>query len=121
MTRSLGDALAAMLDDAGADAPAGGSGASRHGDGSGPLDGLSGARAEVTPILLRVAGIPEDDLEEAPSPGDDLRDDLGLDSLGVVELAVRCEEESGVRFEDDAVAGLRTLGDVIAVVESGRA
>ncbi|WP_448852272.1 acyl carrier protein [Corynebacterium sp. 335C] len=119
MTRSLGDALAAMLDDAGDDAPAASGAASRDG-GDGVLDGLSGARAEVTPILLTVAGIAEDDLEEAPSPDDDLRDDLGFDSLGVVELAVRCEEATGVRFEDEAVGGLRTLGDVIGVVEAGR-
>lgn len=123
MTSSLGDALSALLgDDAGVagDSATGGKDGKPGGRGSGgnALDGLSGARAEVTDVLFRVLG--DDAPEDAPGLGSTLRGDIGLDRLGVVELLVRCEEETGVRFADDDVTGLKTLGDVVSHVESGR-
>lgn len=123
MTSSLGDALSALLGDgagAAGDSASGGSGGKPGGRGAGgtALDGLSGDRAEVTDVLFRVLG--DDAPEDAPGLESTLRGDIGLDRLGIVELLVRCEEETGVRFDDDAVTGMKTLGDVISHVESGR-
>lgn len=123
MTSSLGDALSALLGDgagAAGDSASGGSGGKSGGRGAGgtALDGLTGARAEVTDVLLRVLG--DEAPEEAPGLDSTLRGDIGLDRLGVVELLVRCEEETGVRFGDEDVTGMTTLGDVISHVESGR-
>ena len=123
MTSSLGDALSALLGDgagAAGDSTTGGSGGKSGGRGTGgtALDGLTGARAEVTDVLLRVLG--DEAPEEAPGLDSTLRGDIGLDRLGVVELLVRCEEETGVRFGDEDVTGMKTLGDVISHVESGR-
>lgn len=120
MTSSLGDALSALLGDGAGLSPDSSPGA-RGADGKaagGALDGLTGARAEVTEVLFRVLG--DDAPEEAPGPESTLRGDIGLDRLGVVELLVRCEEETGVRFDDGTCTGLKTLGDVIAHVEQGR-
>ena len=39
-------------------------------------------------------------------------DDLGADSLDVVELAMVLEETFGIVVPDDAIEGLRTIGDV---------
>ena len=130
MTSSLGDALSALLGDgagAAGDSAAGGSGGKSGGRGSGgqgssggnALDGLSGDRAEVTDVLFRVLG--DDAPEDAPGLESTLRGDIGLDRLGIVELLVRCEEETGVRFDDDAVTGMKTLGDVVSHVEASRA
>lgn len=123
MTSSLGDALSALLGDgagvAGDSTSAGTGGRSGgRGSGGGALDGLSGARAEVTDVLFRVLG--DDAPEEAPGLDSTLRGDIGLDRLGVVELLVRCEEETGVRFADDDVTGMKTLGDVVSHVENER-
>lgn len=123
MTSSLGDALSALLGDgagAAGDSASSGSGGKSEGRGAGgtALDGLTGARAEVTDVLLRVLG--DEAPEEAPGLDSTLRGDIGLDRLGVVELLVRCEEETGVRFGDEDVTGMKTLGDVISHVESGR-
>ena len=123
MTSSLGDALSALLGDgagAAGDSASGGSGGKSEGRGAGgtALDGLTGARAEVTDVLLRVLG--DEAPEEAPGLDSTLRGDIGLDRLGVVELLVRCEEETGVRFGDEDVNDMKTLGDVISHVESGR-
>jgi long-chain acyl-CoA synthetase len=51
--------------------------------------------------------------------GSDLTLDLGLDSLALVELAVGIESELGVSVEDRDVAACATVGELIALVESG--
>ncbi|MFF8958103.1 acyl carrier protein [Streptomyces sp. NPDC014894] len=50
---------------------------------------------------------------------DKLREGYGIDSLGFVELRVRCEEAFGVEIPDEAFAAgeLFTLGDVLALIE----
>ncbi|WP_298702538.1 acyl carrier protein [uncultured Brevundimonas sp.] len=50
---------------------------------------------------------------------DDLRldDDLGYDSLGVMEVVVDLEEEFGIEITDDAMEAWRTVGDVIKTVQ----
>ena len=42
-----------------------------------------------------------------------LTDDLGADSLASVELVMALEEATGVTIEDDALAGLKTVGDIM--------
>ena len=44
-------------------------------------------------------------------------DELGVDSLGVMELVFKIEDEFGVRFPADQVE-LVTVGDVLAYVQS---
>ncbi len=50
---------------------------------------------------------------------DSLREGYGIDSLGFVELRVRCEESFGIDIPDEAFAveELSTLGDVLALIE----
>lgn len=50
---------------------------------------------------------------------DRLREGYGVDSLGFVELRVRCEEAFGVDIPDEALVSeeLSTLGDVLALIE----
>jgi acyl carrier protein len=45
-------------------------------------------------------------------------DDLGADSLDVVELVMALEDAFGIDIPDDDVAGLKTVGDVVRYVES---
>ena len=47
-----------------------------------------------------------------------LVDDLGTDSLALVELAMAIEEATGVTVEDDALSTLKTVGDVKAYLEA---
>ena len=44
-------------------------------------------------------------------------DDLGADSLDVVELLSRLEEEFGIIIPDEDVEGLATVKDVADVIE----
>lgn len=44
-------------------------------------------------------------------------DDLGADSLDVVELLSRLEDEYGITIPDEDVEGLVTVGDVVKEIE----
>lgn len=46
-----------------------------------------------------------------------LREDLGADSLDVVELTVAFEEEFGIEIPDDAAARVATVGDIEDFIE----
>lgn len=44
--------------------------------------------------------------------------DLGIDSLDLVDLVFELEEEIGVQFEDDELLGLKTVKDLVTLIES---
>jgi acyl carrier protein len=45
-------------------------------------------------------------------------DDLGLDSLGALELLLTCEAEFGIVALDDTEIEVHTVGDAIAFIEA---
>ena len=47
-----------------------------------------------------------------------LAEDLGADSLALVELAMAVEEATGVTVEDEALPALKTAGDIKAYLEA---
>lgn len=46
-----------------------------------------------------------------------LVEDLGADSLDVVELIMAFEDEFGVSLPDEDIAKMKTVGDVITYIE----
>ena len=44
-------------------------------------------------------------------------DDLGADSLDIVELVMAFEEEFDIEIPDDAAETIQTVGDAIAFIE----
>ena len=50
-----------------------------------------------------------------------LNDDLGIDSLSAVELALELESAFDVTIEDDELAKLETVQDIINIIESKKA
>jgi acyl carrier protein len=57
---------------------------------------------------------------ESFRPETHLVDDLDLDSIDAIDLAVRLEERTGVSFRDEELKAIRTLGDVVDLID-GRA
>ena len=45
-------------------------------------------------------------------------EDLGADSLDVVEMLMELEEQNGVTIPDDVAAGLKTVGQLVAYLDS---
>ncbi|GAA2565104.1 MULTISPECIES: acyl carrier protein [Streptomyces] len=46
------------------------------------------------------------------------REDIELDSLAVVELSIMIEAEFGVSISDDELLEAKTVGDMVALMES---
>jgi acyl carrier protein len=46
------------------------------------------------------------------TPDASIFDDLGADSLDVVELVMSLEDAFGIEVPDDEVEGMRTIGDI---------
>ena len=65
-------------------------------------------------IIANQFGIDTDELSEDT----DIVADLGADSLDVVEMMMALEEEFGITIEDEKIAELKTVGDVVDCVES---
>ena len=47
-------------------------------------------------------------------------DDLGADSLDVVDLVMSIEEEFDIEIPDEAVEGIKTVGDIVSYIESNQ-
>ena len=60
----------------------------------------------------------EDEVQaDAIRPESKLIDDLGLNSIGMLYMAMELENEFGIKFSNEDFAGLATVGDVVARVE----
>lgn len=44
-------------------------------------------------------------------------DDLDIDSLSMVEIAVQLEDKYGVKVPDEDLAGLKTVGDAVGYIQ----
>ena len=60
-------------------------------------------------IVEEVAGVAADDVTAEKS----FVDDLDIDSLSMVEIAVQAEDKFGVKIPDDELANLKTVGDAV--------
>jgi acyl carrier protein len=74
-------------------------------------------------ILEKISGIIAEQLDvevEAVSPEKSFTDDLGADSLAIVELVLALEEEFGIKIPDDKVDSIKTVGDAVEYIKQNR-
>ncbi|MFA7595042.1 MAG: acyl carrier protein [Novosphingobium sp.] len=57
---------------------------------------------------------------EKVTPDASFIDDLGADSLDIVELVMAFEEEFGVEIPDDAAEKIGTVGDAIKYIDDNK-
>ncbi|MBR7072677.1 MAG: acyl carrier protein [Eubacterium sp.] len=69
---------------------------------------------EVKEILVDQLGVSEDIIELKTS----LSDDLDMDSLDAVDLAMTIEEQYSVEVPDEALENFKTVEDVVTFIES---
>jgi act minimal PKS acyl carrier protein len=75
---------------------------------------------ELRDILLECAGA-EEGVDLSGDIADRDFDDLGYDSLALLEMAAKVEQTRGVKIPDDAVADLRTPRAVLDLVNDAKA
>lgn len=67
---------------------------------------------KITKILVDTASVDAAKVKEEAS----LKDDLGIDSLDSVEMVLELESEFDIKIEDEEIAKLVTVGDVVNLI-----
>jgi len=63
----------------------------------------------VKNIIIAQLGVPSEDVTESAS----FIEDLGADSLDIVELVMALEEEYGIEISDEDAEKIQTVGDAV--------
>ena len=69
---------------------------------------------QLRSMMASEFGLSPDDIE----PSAHLVDDLDLDSIDLVDLAVTLEDESGIKLDEDQIKSVRTVGDAVEVIHA---
>ncbi len=67
----------------------------------------------VKNLISEQLDVKADDITEASN----IQDDLGADSLDVVDLVMALEDEFDVEIPDDQVENIKTVGDIVKFIE----
>lgn len=92
---------------AGAEGTAGAASSGKNGAGE------KDKRSIVLDIVEDATGIERDDLEGSKRLGDD----LNIDSLSLMDIAVRLEEEFGVEVPDEDINRVKTIDELVGLVD----
>ena len=68
---------------------------------------------KVKELISEQLDVKADDITEASN----IQDDLGADSLDVVDLVMALEEEFDVEIPEDQVENIKTVGDIVKFIE----
>ena len=68
--------------------------------------------AGLADIIDEIAGVPADEV----TPEKNFVDDLDIDSLSMVEIAVAAQDKFGVEIPDEQLKDLKTVQDVVNFV-----
>ena len=77
---------------------------------------MSETAERVKKIVVEHLGVEEDKV----TPDASFIDDLGADSLDIVELVMAFEEEFGVEIPDDAAEKITTVKDAIDYIDQNQ-
>lgn len=72
-------------------------------------------------IFEKVRGILVDQLdvdEDAVTMESSIADDLGADSLDIVDMVMSLEEEFDMEIPDEEIETMKTVGDIVHYIES---
>ena len=70
--------------------------------------------SQVKEIIVEQLDVKPEDVSE----GKTFTDDLGADSLAIVELVLALEEKFEVKIPDDEVDNIKTVGDAISYIKT---
>ena len=64
-------------------------------------------------LVVDQLGVEEDEVTMEAS----MQDDLGADSLDLVDLVMSVEDEFGVKVADEDLENIKTVGDIVNYIE----
>lgn len=68
----------------------------------------------VKKVIVEELGVKPEEVVESAS----FTEDLGADSLDVVQIAMGFESEFGIDIPDDELTKIKTVGDALAYIQS---
>ena len=68
---------------------------------------------EVKAVLREQLKLGDKEITEASG----IKEDLGADSLDILQLLMTIEETYGIHIPDESLAGFRTVGDIVHYLE----
>ena len=68
-------------------------------------------------LVVDQLGVEEDEVTMEAS----MQDDLGADSLDLVDLVMSVEEEFGVKVADEDLENIKAVGDIVDYIEENKA
>lgn len=68
-------------------------------------------------LVVDQLGVEEDEVTMEAT----MQDDLGADSLDLVDLVMSVEEEFGVKVADEDLENIKTVGDIVDYIEENKA
>jgi len=74
----------------------------------------SDVETKVKEIVCEQLGVSDEEV----APNASFIEDLGADSLDIVELVMALEEEYDLEISDEDAEKIRTVGDVVGYIES---
>ncbi|HHT83818.1 MAG: acyl carrier protein [Christensenellales bacterium] len=69
---------------------------------------------KVKSLIAEQLGISEEDITEESS----LVNDLGADSLDIVQMLISLEKEFGIIFGDEEIKAIKTVGDAVKFIDT---
>ncbi len=76
----------------------------------------SDVETKVKEIVCEQLGVSEEEV----APDASFIEDLGADSLDIVELVMAREEEDDLEISDEDAEKIRTVGDVVGYIETNK-
>ena len=68
---------------------------------------------KVKELVAEQLGIKKETIKE----NSNIVDDLGADSLDVIEMLMTLEDEYGITIPDDQISQVRTIGEIVNLIE----
>lgn len=71
---------------------------------------------KVKKLISEQLDVEESNIQETSS----IADDLGADSLDVVDLVMAIEDEFSIEIPEDQVENIKTVGDIVKYIEDNQ-